>query len=83
MVAESINTLGLLRRSEGRFVEAEEVLGEGLAMRRKLLGDGDMSVATSLMNLAGVYVGMERFGEAEDALEDAVGVKSIIIPDKK
>jgi hypothetical protein len=53
--------------------EAEPLLVEALAMRKRLLGEEHPAVATSLNNLAGLYESQGRYERGRTALSGSVG----------
>ena len=64
-MAQSLNNLAGLYRSQGRYEEAEPLYLEALDLCKRLLGDNHPSVATSLNNLAELYRSQGRYKEAE------------------
>ncbi|MEH2226973.1 tetratricopeptide repeat protein, partial [Nostoc sp.] len=60
--------------SQGRYSDAEPLLIEALAMRKRLLGDEHPSVATSLNNLAGLYDSQGRYSDAEPLYIEALAI---------
>ena len=63
-VAESLNSIGLLRRDQQQFDEAERLYREALNLRRDLLGAGNILLTSSLMNLGGLMLDRGRYDEA-------------------
>lgn len=57
------------------FPEAEPLLREGLAMRKRLLGAEHPAVAESLGDLAGVLERQDRLAEAEAACREALALR--------
>ncbi|MBD2429177.1 tetratricopeptide repeat protein [Phormidium sp. FACHB-1136] len=71
-VAQSLNNLAELYRSQGRYKEAETLFQQALAIRREQLSDSHPDVAQSLNNLAGLYRSQGRYREAEPFLREAL-----------
>jgi tetratricopeptide (TPR) repeat protein len=64
-LATSLNRLGNLYQSQGRYGEAEPLLEKALELRRSLLGEKHPDFATSLNDLAALYRDQGRYVEAE------------------
>ncbi|WP_146141165.1 tetratricopeptide repeat protein [Stenomitos frigidus] len=64
-LANSLNYLGLLYKSQGRYAEAESLYMRSLQIYEQQLGEDHPYVATSLNNLAGLYELQGRYAEAE------------------
>ena len=62
---KSLNNLAALYYNQGRYSEAEPLYLQALSLRKKLLGEEHLSVATSLNNLALLYESQGRYSEAE------------------
>jgi len=73
-LAYSLNSLGYMYSSQGRYAEAEPLFKQSLAMRQELLGDRHPSVAGSLFNLAGLYHKMERPSEALNLIQRSIQI---------
>ena len=73
-VAQSLNNLANLYSDTGRYQEAEPLLKEALAIRRKRLGNDHPSVAQSLNNLAVLYYETGRYQEAEPLYKEALAI---------
>jgi tetratricopeptide (TPR) repeat protein len=65
VLATSLNNLGLLYKTQGKYAEAEPLYLRSLTIREKQLGADHPSVATSLNNLAVLYDSQGRYAEAE------------------
>jgi CHAT domain-containing protein/Flp pilus assembly protein TadD len=61
----SINNLGLLYQSQGRYGEAEPLYKRCLQLREEVLGSNHPETLTSINNLALLYQAQGRYGEAE------------------
>ena len=55
---------GIVRARAGDFDEAHALMTEALAMRRRIQGDGDPDVATTLLDLGALLGDMERHEDA-------------------
>ena len=69
-----LNQAGLYLHDQGRYRDAESLLQEVLAMRKRLLGDAHPEVATSLNNLAALYDKQGRYRDAEPLYLQAIGI---------
>jgi tetratricopeptide (TPR) repeat protein len=70
--AEVLNGLGLVHSALQQYEKAEPLIGEALAIRKKILPENHPLVAESLGNLGSLYAGMARYSEAETLLRDAL-----------
>ncbi len=68
----ALNKLGILYYKQGRYSEAGPLLQRVLAIRKSLLGEEHLDVATSLNNLAGLYESQGRYSEAEPLYQQAL-----------
>ena len=73
-MAQSLNNLAELYRSQGRYTEAEPLYREALDLRKQLLGDNHPDVAQSLNNLASLYYYQGRYEEAEPLYLEAINI---------
>jgi tetratricopeptide (TPR) repeat protein len=73
-IAFALNVMGFWQTMAGNFGEADRFLTEGLSMRRRLFGDGQPDVASSLMMLA---ILRDAEGQFPDALQLAQTAKGI------
>ena len=71
-VANSLNNLALLYKSQGRFNDAQLLYLQSLDIRKRQLGNDHPDVATSLDNLALLYYSQENYLEAEDLAQQAL-----------
>jgi len=53
-------SLGILKRSQGKFEEAETLSPKALNIYREALGPDDRNIGTIQSDLAGMYLYMER-----------------------
>jgi len=74
-VAESLNSIGLLRRDQQQFDEAERLYREALNLRRELLGTGHIGLTSSLMNLGGLMLDRGRHDDANDLFREALAIR--------
>ncbi len=73
--AAQLQTVGVVYRELGFSAEAESLLEESLDLRRRLLDDGDVTVADSLNELALLRQGMSEFAEAERFAREALALR--------
>jgi tetratricopeptide (TPR) repeat protein len=71
-VANSLNNLALLYKSQGRYNDAEPLYLQSLDIRKRQLGNYHPDVATSLNNLALLYESQENYLEAENLAQQAL-----------
>ena len=64
-VAAAMHNLGSLYRAQGRFLEAESLLKQSLAIRKKKLGERHLLVAGNLDDLGRVYRFQHQLAESE------------------
>ncbi len=74
LVANTLNSLAELYRTQGRYGEAEPLYQESLEIWREQLGDRHPNVATSLNNLAGLYQVQGRYREAEPLYQESLEI---------
>ena len=65
-MATSLNNLGLLYKTQGRYNEAEPFYKRSLAIREKALGPAHPNVAKGLENYAALLRKMNRDAEAKN-----------------
>ena len=73
-MAAVTNKIGFWLTLAGDFDEADRHIQEGLAMRRRLFGDANPNVASSLENLAILQVAMHRYPEALDSARSSAAI---------
>jgi serine/threonine-protein kinase len=71
-LADHLEHLGQIRQARGDFVEAEALLGEALALRRRLFGDDHRDVARSLHALGALALERGDVAAAEAPLAAAL-----------
>jgi tetratricopeptide (TPR) repeat protein len=64
-LAENLNNLAALYRTQGKYAEAEHLIARSLSIRESQLGENHPNVATSLNNLAELYRSQGKYEEAE------------------
>lgn len=64
VTAPILNSLAVVRQTQGKFAEAEEAFKECLRVLTKAHGEGHPSIASCLSNLALLYEAMQRPDEA-------------------
>ncbi len=74
-VAESLNSIGMLRRDQQKFDEAERLFRKALTLRRKLLGPSHIGLTNSLMNLSGLMLDRGRHDEANALFREALAIR--------
>ncbi len=70
--ARLMNTIGKVYRNLGLYEEAEPLLQTSLDLRRETLGDDDLALATSLIELADLHIRLARYDVAEALLQEAM-----------
>ncbi len=60
-----MSNLGTLYKQQGKYAEAEVLYTEGLAAKRRQLGDDHPDTLTSMRNLGGLYQDQGKYAEAE------------------
>jgi tetratricopeptide (TPR) repeat protein len=66
--------LGLAQDCQGRYLDAESALSQARRIFKQNLGDDDLLTAQATLNLARVYISLERHNEAEPLLLRALSV---------
>jgi CHAT domain-containing protein/tetratricopeptide (TPR) repeat protein len=69
-----LTNLASLRKTQGRFEDAEFLEKRALAIREKAFGPDHLNVAGSLHALAEIYKEQARYAEAEPLLNRALGI---------
>ena len=75
VLAIPLNNLAGLYRSIGRYIEAEPLYIQSLAIKEKQLGANHPSTAASLNNLAGLYQAIGRYDQAEPLYLQSLAIK--------
>ncbi len=70
----TLNALGFIYHTQGKYAEAEPLLKRALAIAEKARGPDHPDVATSLNNLAALYHAQGRYAEAEPLYKRSLAV---------
>jgi tetratricopeptide (TPR) repeat protein len=63
-IATFLNTLGSIHFASGRYAEAEQILLRSLSVKREKSRDGELGVATTLVNLGLTQTKQGRYSDA-------------------
>ena len=74
-MAIDLNNLAGLYRNQGKYIEAEPLYKQALAVDEKALGPDHPETATDLNNLAGLYESQGKYDEAVDAFKKALSIQ--------
>ncbi len=77
--ARSLNDLGVLYLTQGKYQQAEPLLQQALAIRQKKLGVEHPDTATSLNNRALLYYEQGRYSSAETLYRDALEIRRRVL----
>jgi tetratricopeptide (TPR) repeat protein len=77
--AELYNTIGIVYLELGRYGEAEKILRQSLAMRRKLFGNEHLVVRDSLANLMVALGKQGKLDEAEAAAREGLEISRRVL----
>jgi len=77
--AQTLNNMGLLKQTQGKFEEAESLQRRSLNMRISVVGSNDQEVATSYNNLASLCVSMGQLEEAERLYRQALDMRLLLL----
>ncbi|MDB9311198.1 tetratricopeptide repeat protein [Aphanizomenon sp. CS-733/32] len=80
-LADTLNNLAELYRSQGRYSEAEPLYLDALEIRKRILTGDHPDVATSLNNLAYLYNNQGRYSEAEFLFLHALEMRKRLFTD--
>jgi CHAT domain-containing protein/Flp pilus assembly protein TadD len=78
----SINNLGFLYQSQGRYGKAEPLYKRCLQHRDEVLGPKHPSTLTSINNLAGLYDSQGKYGEAEPLYKRCLQLREEVLGPK-
>lgn len=70
--ASALVSLGVLKRGQGKFAEAEALYLHAMSLYSKFLGPDDSNVGMTRMNLGWVYMHWGRLEDAETWMRDAM-----------
>jgi len=76
-VAETVATMGWLRMDQARFTEAEQMLRSAVAMDRRHVRVDDQRLGNMQCSLAAVLMHRGAYGEAIQALNEAIRIQSL------
>jgi CHAT domain-containing protein/Tfp pilus assembly protein PilF len=84
-LAQSLNNLGFLLKTQGEYARAEPFYRDGLAMRQQLypkarFPDGHPDLADSLSNLGSLLRTRGEYAKAEPFLRDALAMRQRLYP---
>jgi tetratricopeptide (TPR) repeat protein len=74
-VANSLNKLAFLFRTQGRYAAAEPLYKRAIAIREKALGPDHPAFATPVDNLATLYRNQGRYADAEPLYRRALAIR--------
>ncbi len=74
-LAQSVNSLASLYRTQGKYADAEPLAREYLDMQKRLSKGDDPGMATALNNLALVYYFQGKYAEAQPLVRDALVIQ--------
>jgi serine/threonine protein kinase/TPR repeat protein len=80
-LAQSLNHLAEVLKSEGKLAESEPVRREALAMQQKLLGPENTEVATTLLNLGQLLIAENKLAEAEPIMREGFEIRRKLLGD--
>lgn len=78
-VAQAVHRLGCIRRDLARYLEAEDDLGEALALRIKHLGEKNLPITESLNSLAQLYRAWQKPEKAGETLRRALEIRQDLL----
>jgi len=73
-IADSMNLLGILYRTYGRYAEAEPLFHQALAIYKESLGSDHPSVARVLYELAELFLLQDKYAKAEPFYKQSLGI---------
>jgi tetratricopeptide (TPR) repeat protein len=73
-MAVTLSNLGATLINKGKYDEAEPLVLEGLALRRKVLGNAHTSTAGALFRLSDLRYRQGRYSEAEKAAQESIEI---------
>ena len=74
-LASYMNDLGVVRYEQGKFLDAEPLLREAMAILEKVIAPDDEQMLMTTGNLAEIYNTLEKYGEAEKLYDRALAIK--------
>ncbi len=73
--ANLFHRTGIYLREQGQYQEAEFLLLLTLSIYKQYLSADDLTIATSLSNLAGLYFYQDRYRQATSLIENALAIR--------
>ena len=73
--------LAELYLSQGKYIEAESLIKEALAIDRAALPENHPDLARNVKNLAGLYNSQGRYAEAEPLIKEALAIDRAALPE--
>ena len=80
-IAQSLNTLASVLKSEGKLGQSETIRRRALAMQQTLLGNDSPEVAQTLSNLGQLLVAENKLADAEPLLQAAYQIREKTLGD--
>ncbi|HEX2573907.1 MAG TPA: tetratricopeptide repeat protein [Polyangia bacterium] len=78
-VAECLQVLGDLHRTQGHYQQGESLLQRALEIRETTLGKGDLTVAQTLNSLGTLYFEQALFDRAEPLYQRALRIRQAVL----
>ncbi len=78
-LADALYRLGILRRQQGKYDEAEQLYRRALVIREREHGPNDLEVAATLNNLAAVEALQGKYDEARPLLQRALDIRRAVL----
>lgn len=72
-----ISNIALLYHTTGRYIKAEELEKQAIALRKDQSGESSIAYAASINNIGVLYKDMGRYTEAESFLNQAIKLNSV------
>ena len=82
-VADMLNNLASVYKSQKKYFEAEPIYSEALRVWKAALGDDHPDVATCLNNMGELYVMQGKYSDAEASYRKALEIFERLIKDRK
>jgi len=76
-LAATLNNLGILNGSRGRYEEAERILLRALNLKRSVDNPNEWSISNTIRNLGGLYTDIAEFGKAERYLKECIAIRTL------
>jgi serine/threonine protein kinase/Tfp pilus assembly protein PilF len=72
----SIHYMGMVRRNQGRYDQAEDLVREAYEGKRDLLGDEDLATLVAMQSLGSIYLDLGRYDDARPLLIKSLETRS-------